>query len=358
MEEAGAVIQVLLRLLKRRVFKNPPAPVRVAALLAAVLLYGTTGFLYFELSRNPDLTWADGLWWSVVTVATVGYGDLYPGTPGGRFIVALPIMFFGIGLLGYVLSLAATALIQAKTRELHGMGSRKLKDHLVILNYPGLAKVERLLDELGQDAFFQGGADVVLVDEDLPEIPSELLSRRVQFVRGNPARDETLARASIDDAAYAVVLSKRPGDPHSDDLSVAITLAIEARAKKVHTVVECVDFETQELLRKAGCDSIVCTSRFDAHFLSHELLNPGVQEVIEDLTSSLHGQQIYLTPFRGSSPARFEQVAERCKGHGHLVLGVQRGAERQLNVAKDFEVKPGDNVISIGPKRMPPLADR
>lgn len=352
------MIQVLLRLLKRRVLLSPPAPVRVAALVAAVLLYGTTGFLYFELSRNPDLTWADGFWWSVVTVATVGYGDLYPGTPSGRFVVALPVMFFGIGLLGYVLSLAATALIQAKTRELHGMGSRKLKGHLVIFNYPSLAKVERLLGELARDALFDRGTDVVLVDEDLPEIPPELLSRRVHYVRGNPARDETLARASIDDAAYAVVLSKRPGDPHSDDLSVAITLAVEARAKAVHTVVECVDFETQELLRKAGCDSIVCTSRFDAHFLSHELLNPGVQEVIEDLTSSHEGQQIYLTPFRVSGGARFEKVAELCKGQGHLALGVQRGESRQLNVAKDFEVKAGDSVISIGPKRMPPLGDR
>jgi voltage-gated potassium channel len=238
------------------------------------------------------------------------------------------------------------------------MGSRKLKGHLVILNYPGLAKVERLLAELSHDAQFESGTDVVLVDEDLPEIPPELLARRVQFVRGNPARDETLARASIDDAAYAIVLSKRPGDPHSDDLSVAITLAVEARAKKVHTVVECVDFETQELLRKAGCDSIVCTSRFDAHFLSHELLNPGVQEVIEDLTSSLQGQQIYLTPFRGPRGARFEEVAERCRSQGHLAVGIQRGSSRQLNVAKDYEVKAGDSVVSIGPKRMPPFGDR
>jgi voltage-gated potassium channel len=165
-------------------------------------------------------------------------------------------------------------------------------------------------------------------------------------------------RASIDEAAHAVVLSKRPGDPHSDDLSLAITLAVEARARKVHTVVECVDYETQELLRKAGCDSIVCTSRFDAHFLSHELLNPGVQEVIEDLTSSLQGQQIYLTPFRGSAAVRFEAITERCKGHGHLAVGVQRGASRQLNVAKEYEVKPGDSIISIGPTRMPPLGDR
>lgn len=350
------MITVLLRLLKRRLIKNPPAPLRVTALLAAVLLYGTTGFLYFEMTRNPDLTWADGLWWAIVTIGTVGYGDLYPATPGGRFIVAVPVMIFGIGLLGYVLSLAATALIQAKTKELHGMGSLKVKGHLVILNFPSLGKVERVLEELARDALFDRSIDVVLVDEDLAEIPPELLERRVRFIRGNPARDETLARACVDDAAYAVVLSKRPSDPHSDDLSVAITLAVEARSKKVHTVVECVDFATEELLRKAGCDSIVCTSRFDAHFLSHELLNPGVQEVIEDLTSSAQGQQIYLTPFRAAERARFDEVAKACRKHGHLAVGVQRREGRHLNVEPDFEVSRDDTIVTIGPARMPPLA--
>lgn len=350
------MISILLRLFrKRRLISQPPAPLRVTALMIAVLLYGTTGFLYFEVVRNPNLSWADGFWWSVVTVATVGYGDLYPATPGGRFIVAFPIMLFGIGLLGYVLSLAASALVQAKAKEVSGMGSTKLTGHLLVINFPNLGKVERLLDELAHDPNIGKSADVVLIDEDLSELPPELIKRHVRFVRGNPTRDETLARASVDAASHAVVLSKRAGDPHSDDLTLAITLAIEARAKHVHTVVECVDFASEELLRKAGCDSIVCTSRFDAHFLSHELLNPGVQEVIEDLTSNLHGQQIYLTAYVGDKRSRFGEIQEACKKHGHLALGIQRGHDRALNVDKAYEVKPQDRVISIGPKRMPPI---
>lgn len=351
------MIQLLLRLFrKRRIISHPPAPLRITALMLAVLAYGTTGFLYFEVVRNPNLSWADAFWWSVVTVATVGYGDLYPATPGGRFAVAFPIMLFGIGLLGYILSLAATALVQAKVKEVSGMGSLKLNNHLLVINFPNLAKIERLLDELAHDSEMGSSIDVVLIDEDLPELPPELVKRHVRFVRGNPARDETLARASVDTAKCAVVLGKRAGDPHSDDLTLAITLAIEARAKGVHTVVECVDFASEELLRKAGCDSIVCTSRFDAHFLSHELLNPGVQEVIEDLTSNLHGQQIYLTPYTGDKTMRFSDIQAYCQKQGHLALGVQRKHERALNVDGNYEVKPNDRVISIGPKRMKPIA--
>ena len=66
-----------------------------------------------------------------------------------------------------------------------------------------------------------------------------------------------LTRAAVDTAATALVFSKKPGDPHSDDKNIAITLAIEGRTPKVQTVVECVDFSAQEMLKKAGCDGIV-----------------------------------------------------------------------------------------------------
>jgi voltage-gated potassium channel len=352
------VITVLYRYFARRIARNPPAPLRIFTLIVAVILYGSTGYLYFELPENPTLTWPDGIWYSVVTMTTVGYGDYFPKSPGGRFLVAVPLMFFGIGLLGYVLSVAATALVQAKTKELHGMSSfHRLKGHLVIINFPSLGKIERLLEELEGDPSFGKGRDIVLIDEDLAELPPALLNRGLMFIRGNPSRDETLTRAAVDVAAHAIVLSKKPGDPHSDDQNIAITLAIEGRTPRVHTVVECVDFSAQELLRKAGCDGIVCTSRFDAHFLSHELLNPGVQEIVEELTTNLRGQQVHLTRYGGRGPVAYSQLVETCKKSGHLAIGIQRDNRVELNVDAAFHVQQGDTVITIGKGRMAGLGD-
>jgi voltage-gated potassium channel len=325
---------------------SPPPFARVVAMLLAVLAYGSTGFVYFELEKKPDLTWFDGLWWSIVTVTTVGYGDYFPTTPGGRFIVAAPLMLFGIGLLGYVISLATSALVESRTKELKGMSKITETGHVVIFNFPTLDKVERLVDELRAEGA-EHGRDIVLVDEDLTELPPELEKRHVRFVKGNPSRDETLERANIDKAAHAIVLSKKQGDSHSDAVNLSITLAIEARTRSVRTTVECVEVAAQELLRKAGCDSIVCLARFDAHFLGNEVFQPGMQTVIDDLMSANVGQQLQLSPVP-SSAATFGDVVALCKKKGHVPIGLLRDHASMLNPGTDVKVTSTDKIISIG----------
>ena len=53
---------------------------------------------------------ADALWWSAVTVTTVGYGDRFPVTSGGR-IIAIILMVTGIGLFGAFTALFATFIL-------------------------------------------------------------------------------------------------------------------------------------------------------------------------------------------------------------------------------------------------------
>ncbi len=259
-------------------------------------------------------------------------------------------MIFGIGLLGYALSVIAAVLITSKTKEMKGMSSFAFKNHLVIFNYPGVGKIEHLFKELALDRSFDRHMAVVLVDEYLEELPAELLKMNVHYVRGNPVRDETLMRAAIDTARYAVILSRKEGDAVSDNLNVSITLAIEGRNSKVMTVVEIVDSASEELLRKAGCDKAVCMSRFGAHFLSQELLNPGIQEVIEDLLSAEKGQNMYLTEINDGTS--FQEAAAHCRSRGHIALGIRTAKQVILNPEDSARIAPGDRIITVGPSRM------
>jgi voltage-gated potassium channel len=72
-----------------------------AALLALLLIvFASIGVLSFETAPDSNIkTAGDAIWWAVTTITTVGYGDRYPTTDGGRFIAAI-LMFSGVGLFG------------------------------------------------------------------------------------------------------------------------------------------------------------------------------------------------------------------------------------------------------------------
>jgi voltage-gated potassium channel len=73
---------------------------RVAVIALAVVVIGAAAAYRAEHPSNPEFaTFGDSLWWSIVTLTTVGYGDIVPKTAAGRS-VGVMIMVTGIGILG------------------------------------------------------------------------------------------------------------------------------------------------------------------------------------------------------------------------------------------------------------------
>jgi voltage-gated potassium channel len=87
-------------------------------LVMLVLTISSVLMLFFE-SRGSDpniKTGGDALWWAFVTITTVGYGDTYPTTPGGR-IVAVGVMFAGIAVIGALASILASLLVSSPAED-------------------------------------------------------------------------------------------------------------------------------------------------------------------------------------------------------------------------------------------------
>lgn len=84
----------------------------VGCVAVIVVLSSSIAMHEFEREAQPDKFGhlSDAVWWSFVTLTTVGYGDLYPVTAGGR-IVAVGTMIVGIGVLGTFLSLVGSSFL-------------------------------------------------------------------------------------------------------------------------------------------------------------------------------------------------------------------------------------------------------
>ena len=91
----------------------------VTLMLAMIVLSLSSVFVLQFENQSPDAnitTGGDALWCAVVTITTVGYGDKYPVTIGGR-IVAIVVMFTGVGIIGALASILSSLLVQSPAPE-------------------------------------------------------------------------------------------------------------------------------------------------------------------------------------------------------------------------------------------------
>ena len=91
-----------------RVFNNKRLRTVLSLILFFIVLFG---FIFF--TTEPDVkSFSDGLWWALVTITTVGYGDITPMTSIGR-LVASALMFLGLGLIASLTAVISVKFIQS-----------------------------------------------------------------------------------------------------------------------------------------------------------------------------------------------------------------------------------------------------
>jgi len=86
-----------------------------------MLFLAAVGIYHFEHAAQPEVfsNVFDCLWWAVATLTTVGYGDVYPITIGGRLFTFL-ILMLGLGLVAVPTGLISSALTSLKSEERSG----------------------------------------------------------------------------------------------------------------------------------------------------------------------------------------------------------------------------------------------
>ena len=315
----------------------------------SVICYATTGFMYFELDERPDFKWHNAIWWSFVTMTTVGYGDWAPITRNGQFLVGLPTMLVGVSVLGYILSLLASLILETKIKELKGMTKINQSGHIIVSRFNTLVSTLKIVDEIRMD-LSTANTHVVIIDEDLEELPTELHEKNVSFAKGSASRDKILEQANFMEATHLLIRANEQDLSNSDSSNLAIALTVEKLKPEIITVVECVYPENIAIFERAGCDSVVCIASLNYQMIVQELQDPGTHSVCTELTSNTHGMQFYIVN-PPPEATNYGKLHNHYRALNDLVLGLRRGMNNIMFPNEAEPIRHGDKVILIGKDR-------
>lgn len=233
----------------------------------------------------------------------------------------------------------------------------KARNHVLIVNCPRVETVKRLVRELQADEATRHKG-ICLVDETIDEIPAELAEMGLLFVKGDPTREDTLRKANLPAASHVIVLVKDSADSHSDDHNLVTTLVIEKLHPGVFTLVEAVSTEKIHQLELAGANSVICAAEIASGLIIQELHDPGIKDIVLDLTSDLGGSQLYFVPVAGMRTWEYAELVEWGVRNRATVIGIFREGKPMLNCEGALKLAAGDAAVLLAGERRTSLDTR
>ena len=236
------------------------------ASLSSVLgvgLYGTVGSYVLREQFGELETWGDAVYYVIVTVATVGYGDITPLTTEAKWF-SLSVIVFGTGAFTVAIGALIVPAIEKRMAAAFGNMTPSelslLEDHVLVLGYGDIT--ESLLEELADET------DVVVVTPD-SDRASALDDRDVNVLTDDPTDESVLEAARIGDASGVVVATR-------DDARDVLTILAARKANpEVRIVAAANDRRHVDKLEQVGADEVISPMEIGGRLLGRSILDGG-----------------------------------------------------------------------------------
>jgi len=271
------------------------------------------------------MTFVDALYMSVITVSTVGFGEVTPLSPIGRlFTIALIVT--GVGTVIYLLTVAAELVLEGTLREFFGRSAmdkriHDLRGHVVICGFGRLGRA--VVEELERH-----DVPTVIIESD-PAKESDLIAMNLLYVIGSALEESAMEKASIDSARAVVVATA------SDSDNVYIVLSVREKRPDIFIYARGDSEAGLRRLRLAGATQTLAAYQWGGMRIAASILRPSVVDFLE-LTTPGRQSEIDLEEIK---------VAANSAADGKTVSEVERQNERVRVVA----LKRGDEPISMIP---------
>jgi len=295
-------------------------------MVCLMTLVGTIVLIVIVEREFPDgeiTSFGNAIYWAMITMSTVGYGDLTPQTTLGKVLTGL-LVFSGMGLISLFTATIASVLTARKIKQGVGLEQIDVTGHIVICGWNGNG--EKIVDGLCQSGAGRGCV-VVLVNTQPEETMDEFLFRYrdrdldVKCVQGDFVQESVLLRANIEQAYAAVVLAE--GET-PDDRTIRGALAIKSIKPEVKVCAEVMDPESEQHLRRLDVDDIIISGEYSGFLLASAATSPGITQAVRELLTYDSGNEVWRSDIPTEYVGRtFEELAVYFrKDHRAILIGI------------------------------------
>lgn len=204
-------------------------------IIPLIISVGTIGFIYLEA-----MSLVDSFYLTVLTITTVGYGDIVPISSGGRLLASI-LSILGIGTFVSTVPIIMLSLIERSIKRV-GKMKRKEKNHIIVCGYNEIAKkvISNLLDKKEK---------IVVVTND-SEAAKKLEDSKIPFVNGDPTEEDVLENSRLSYARSLITVMDEDAD------NLLITLSARTLSKDLRIVSKVAQEKNISKLRKSGANEV------------------------------------------------------------------------------------------------------
>lgn len=305
-------------------------------ILLFLILSATVGFRYLT---EPNANWSDALYMTLITITTVGYGEIVPVKTFGERLFAGFVALGGFGTLTFVFTSLSVFFLEGDLdytlrRRRMEKQIRKLQHHYIIC---GFGRVGRnVAHELVQTNrhFVAIDPDEIRLEESQEKYPGLL------YLAGDASDDDLLVDAYIAEARGVFAVT---GD---DSRNLMITLTAKQLNPDVRVVARCNEVRNVEKLKKAGADTVVSPDFTGGMRIASAMIRPQVVSFLDEMLRTEHRLRV-------EEIAIPEDFAPRPLGSlelrspDYVLLAVRTHEDWVFNPGENFPLQPGYHLIAM-----------
>ncbi len=244
--------------------------ITVFLLLTLVLFISTVGYHLIE-----GWGWLDSVYMTVITLTTVGFGEIRPLSPGGRMFTILVILG-GVGVMAYSLSSISELILSGELgRVFQNRRRAELKNHTIVC---GFGRVGRsVAGELKAE-----GIPFLVIDKD-PAAVDACRALGYGFVEGDASDIEVLLQAGLTQARSLVTAAD------TDALNVFIILTVREVREDIQIVTRLNNELSENKMRKAGANRVISPYSLAGHRIVSTISRPAVTDFLDTVLRSETG---------------------------------------------------------------------